>query len=208
MGQLYPVYVNLADKTVVIVGGGKIAERKLCSLIGSGARLVLVSPELTSVLEKLAKDNVFTWKRKRFVPKDIEHASFVFAATNDHSINQFVKASAGAHQLVSLIDDPDHSDFQTPATVKRGKLSLAISTSGASPLLAKKIKQQLEQLFDDRYDDYIEFLYEARITILAKVKDPLKKKQLLSIISSDDFLESNSRWEDFKKLLKKEMIDF
>ncbi|WP_318502701.1 NAD(P)-dependent oxidoreductase [Bacillus sp. T3] len=167
-----------------------------------------MSPELTGVLEKLAQDNVFTWKRKRFEPEDIEHATFVFAATNDRNINQFVKASARENQLVSLIDNPDHSDFHIPATVKRGKLSLAISTSGASPLLAKKLKQQLEQLFDDRYDAYIEFLYEARMTILAKVKDPIKKHQLLSTILSDDYLDSNSRWEDFQHLLKKEMIDF
>ncbi|AGK53813.1 NAD(P)-binding protein [Bacillus sp. 1NLA3E] len=197
----YPISLNLAGKNVIVIGGGKIAERKIRSLLEKGAHIVVISPDLTAGLKKMAEDKIVFWKNKQFSPSDVESAFLIIAATNDKQINLAVKRSAGEHQLVSLVDDPGNSDFQFPSVLRRGKLSIAISTEGASPILAKEIRKQLEQQFDDQYVDYLEFLSESRKTILETVQDPTKKKELLKAIVSPSYLGSTNRQKEFQFLL-------
>lgn len=201
MNGFYPINIRFTGKKIVIIGGGKMAERKIRSLQYSGANLEVVSPTLTETLHKLLLDSVFIWKRKSFSKEDIEGAFMVIAATNESTINQAVKAHVSANQLVCLLDNQNLSDVQFPAIVRRGKLLIATSTAGASPVLAKKITEKLAVEFDDRYVSYLDFLHEARCLILKQVKDPQLKKELLTEIVHDTFLHSNQRWEDFKKLL-------
>lgn len=202
MDSNYPINLNLTGKSVVIIGGGKIAERKIKALLDTGAHIKVVSPEMTIKLKNLAEANLITWAKKHFSSEDIEGAKLVIAATDSKQINLKVKNSASHETLVSLVDNPEHSDFQLPSVLRRGKLSLAISTSGASPMLAKKIKGQLEDLFDEKYEDYLEFLAQCRQIIIEKVQDPVKKKQLLTEIIAIRFLENADRDREFEALLK------
>ncbi|NMD71151.1 NAD(P)-binding protein [Bacillus sp. DNRA2] len=201
MNGFYPVNIRFTDKKIVIIGGGKMAERKIRSFQHSGANLEIVSPTLTETLHKLLLDSVFIWKQKYFSKEDIEGAFMVIAATNEPRINQAVKEHASANQLVCLLDNQDLSDVQFPAIVRRGKLIIATSTSGASPALSKKITEKLAADFDERYASYLDFLHVARCVILKQVNNPQLKKELLTEIVHDTFLHSNQRWEDFKKLL-------
>jgi precorrin-2 dehydrogenase/sirohydrochlorin ferrochelatase len=198
---LYPIFLKLTGKTVAVIGGGKIAERKVLSFIGTGARIEVTSPELTDELFRLAEAGKIVWKNKLFDAGDLANAFLVIAASNDRATNQLVKASAENGQLVCLADDKENSDFQIPSVVRRGKLALAISTSGASPMLAKAIRTKLEQDFDERFADYLDFLDKARKMILKTVDDPARKKQLLAAIIRRKFFESNNRYEDFLQLL-------
>ncbi len=202
MVKHFPISLNLSGKYVIVIGGGKIAERKIKSLLETGAHIVVISPELTVELKKLAEAELFSWENKLFSPDDIKSANLIIAATNDKQINQAVKRSALKHQLISLVDDPVNSDFQIPSVLRRGKLSIAVSTAGASPILAKEIRQQLEHEFDERYIDYLDFLEVARKTILETVQNPEKKKQLLIAIVSSKYLNSNDRQQEFETLLK------
>jgi len=196
----YPIMLQLDGKKVVVIGGGRVAERKVRGLIGTGAQVVVISPEATDEIQTFFLDGKVVWQKKSFSAEDLRGASLIFAATDDKYINQSVKSLAGKHQLVTVADDPDISDFHLPAHVQRGRLSIAVSTGGASPTLAKKLRAELEQLFDERYEEYLEFLFTARQWILKEVKDPALKRKLLTAMVSEDFLNSQNRAEDFQRL--------
>jgi len=200
MNAGYPVTLQLAGKIVVVVGGGKVAERKVIGLLGTGAEVIVISPETTSGIQQLDCESKIVWKQKSFSASDLEDAFMIFAATNNQQINQLVRNSAAAHQLVTIADDPEGSNFHVPAHFQRGLLSIAVSTGGASPSLAKQIRDQLEQQFDDSYEGYLDFLFSKRQWILQKVQNPSLKRKLLTTIVSSEFLTSVNREQDFIRL--------
>lgn len=200
MNSGYPVILRLEGKLVVVVGGGKVAERKVTGLLDTGAKIAVVSPEATEGIQRLNHDGRIVWEQKSFAPSDVTDAFLIFVATNNREINQLIRKSAGAHQLVTLADDPDGSDFHVPAHVQRGHLSIAISTGGASPTLASQIREQLEQQFDDSYESYLDFLASKRKWILKEVEEVSLKKKLLKTIVSSEFLTSDHRDKDFMQL--------
>ncbi|MEH7299225.1 NAD(P)-binding protein [Neobacillus drentensis] len=200
MSTNYPIMMRLKGKKTVVVGGGKVAERKVKGLLGTGALVSVVSPELTDELLRLARDGDIIWLDRTFSKDDIQDAFLVFAATNNEGVNQFVRSVAKDHQLVMVADDPEDSDFHVPAQVQRGRLSITVSTGGASPILAGKIREQLEQQFDEQYSEYLDFLFSKRQWILKEIKDSSLKKKLLTAIVSEEFLKSEDREEDFQRL--------
>ncbi|NHC40302.1 siroheme synthase [Bacillus sp. MM2020_1] len=204
----YPVTLRLVGKKVVIVGGGKVAERKVKGLLGTGAEVVVVSPEATEGIQGLHREGKIVWKQKLVAVSDLADAFMIFVATNNPQLNQSIKKTAKAHRLVTIADDPDGSNFHVPAHFSRGQLSIAVSTGGASPTLAGKIREQLEEQFDDSYESYLEFLSCKRKWILKEVEDASLKRKLLKTIVSSDFLTSANREDDFIRLyeaLLKEM---
>ncbi|MGA9224843.1 MAG: NAD(P)-binding protein [Mesobacillus sp.] len=199
---MYAINLELRGRKAVVIGGGKVAERKAAGLLEEGADVTVISPMLTDGLMKLAEDGSLSWLKKTFSPEDLKEAFLIFAATDSREVNLAVKDKAAPGQLVNIADDPALSDFQVPSLLKRGKLSIAVSTSGASPILAKKIRSQLEETFDERYEAYMEFLFFCRKAILAEVNDETKKKQLLAAITEGSFLNDKERKEKFAKMLK------
>lgn len=193
--------LQLNGRKVVVVGGGKVAERKVVSLLDTGAKVFVVSPEATEKLKQLALDGKMVWAQRSISADDLSDAFLIFAATNDKEVNQLVRSATGDHQLVTIADNPEESDFHVPAHLKRGRLSIAVSTGGASPMLASKIREQLEQQFDETYKEYLEFLFTARQRILQEVTDPSLKRKLLTAIISPEFLKSKDREGDFQKSL-------
>ncbi|PGY07020.1 NAD(P)-binding protein [Bacillus sp. AFS031507] len=200
MNSGYPVILRLEGKTVVIVGGGKVAERKVTGLLGTGAEIVIVSPEVTDEIQKLHREGKIVWKQKSFFSSDLKDAFMIFAATNIREINQLIRNSTAPHQLVTIADDPGESNFHVPAHFQRGLLSIAVSTGGASPSLARKIREQLEDQFDDSYEGYLEFLFSKRKWILKEVENASLKRKLLKTIVSSEFLTSDNREDDFIRL--------
>jgi precorrin-2 dehydrogenase/sirohydrochlorin ferrochelatase len=196
----YPVTLRLVGKKVVVVGGGKVAERKVMGLLGTGAEVVVVSPEATEGIQGLHREGRIVWKQKLVAVSDLADAFMILVATNNPQLNQSIKKTAEAHQLVTIADDPDGSNFHVPAHFSRGQLSIAVSTGGASPTLAGKIREQLEEQFDDSYESYLEFLSCKRKWILKEVEDATLKRKLLKTIVSSDFLTSANREDDFIRL--------
>jgi precorrin-2 dehydrogenase/sirohydrochlorin ferrochelatase len=201
MNKSYPIMLQLNGRKVVVAGGGKVAERKVDSLLDTGAKVLVVSPEVTEKLKQLAMEGKIILQQRSFSADDVSGAFLIFGATNDKEVNQLVRSAASDHQLVTIADDPEESDFHVPAHFKQGRLSIAVSTGGASPILASKIREQLEQQFDETYEEYLEFLFTARQLILREVEDPLIKRKLLSAIISPEFLKCKNREDDFQKLL-------
>ncbi|MCL1696140.1 bifunctional precorrin-2 dehydrogenase/sirohydrochlorin ferrochelatase [Lysinibacillus sp. BPa_S21] len=183
MTNYFPIHINIEYKTVVIVGGGHVAAQKVASLLPAKANIVVVSPALNDSLVPLAESGQITWHEKEFEPRDLDDASLIIAATNDTSVNEAVQEAAQHWQLINRTDAQAESDFITPATVRRGPLVLTVSTSGASPSLARKIKADLEEQFDEVYDDYVCFLQQARLMIAAKFeKGPERRKALQALL--------------------------
>jgi len=183
MTNYFPIHINIEYKTVVIVGGGHVATQKVASLLPAKASIVVVSPTLDESLLPLAESGQITWREKEFEPRDLDDASLIIAATNDTSVNEAVQEAAQHWQLINRADAQAESDFITPATVRRGPLVLTVSTSGASPALARKIKTDLEEQFDEVYDDYVCFLQQARLMIAAKFeKGPQRRKALQALL--------------------------
>ncbi|GAM14187.1 NAD(P)-binding protein [Mesobacillus selenatarsenatis] len=200
--MLYPINVQIQDRNVVVIGGGKVAQRKVFGLLEAGAKVKVVSPEITSDLLRLSETGEISWRPEPYGKENLEGALLIIAATNDRETNLAVKRDAAPYQLVNLADDPDESDFQVPSVMKRGKLTVAVSTSGASPVLAKKICTQLEEMYDEQYESYLDFLASSRKEIKASVKDELVKRKLLTTIADESFLKESFREERFARLLE------
>ncbi|HWK24613.1 MAG TPA: NAD(P)-binding protein [Ureibacillus sp.] len=194
---MYPIALKLENKRVLIVGGGKVATQKATMLIKQNADVVVVSPTLTQTLHSYTLNNQIRWIERGFEKADTDGAFLVIAATDDRHVNDLVRNNCLENQLVNVVDSPEDSNFFNMAFLDRGKLKIAISTEGASPILAKQIKQDLNEFFDDGYEAYLNFLLAAREKIKQTVIDEEKKYFLLQQLLQDKFRSSEEARELF-----------
>ncbi|MCL6548240.1 MAG: bifunctional precorrin-2 dehydrogenase/sirohydrochlorin ferrochelatase [Alicyclobacillus sp.] len=159
-GALYPAALDVRGRLCVVIGGGRVAERKVKGLLESGARVRVVSPELTPALADCAVRGQLEWVARAYQPGDVEGAWLVFAATDDPAVNRQVQADAErAERWVNVADNLALCSFQVPARVRRGPLLVAISTSGTDPAGARRLRQLLEEHLDTGSGSFAE---EAR----------------------------------------------
>ncbi|MEA1961051.1 MAG: bifunctional precorrin-2 dehydrogenase/sirohydrochlorin ferrochelatase [Bacillota bacterium] len=187
MTHLYPIYVNLEQKDCVVIGGGKVAERKIETLLEYGAHISVISPFVEPGIEHWAKQGLIGLKRTEFSPIHIEHAFLVFIATNDTALNKQVAMLCRERNiLVNAVDDPPNCDFYVPSVLRRQSLSVAISTEGKSPSFAAKLRQELDNHIPDEYGDFVELLGEVRETIKYSGLDIEERKKLFyRLVDSD-----------------------
>ncbi len=185
--KTYPIaLVHLDRQRCVIVGGGAVAARKVSGLRAAGDQVTVISPTLCPAMEEHAATGAVEVLRRDYHPGDLEGAFVVIAATDDAQVNQQVWEEAQAGNiLVNVVDDPDRCTFIAPAVVRRGPLTLAISTSGASPALSRQLRQQLEQTFGPEYATYVTLLGKIRQRSHGSV--PAKRRRALW----DDLLASD-----------------
>jgi uroporphyrin-III C-methyltransferase/precorrin-2 dehydrogenase/sirohydrochlorin ferrochelatase len=150
MDQL-PIFVDLDCRACLAVGGGSIAERKVKELLAVGAKVTVVAPELTRELERLAADNAFELKRRKFEEADLDQRWLVVAATSDHALNAQIAAAAESRQIFcNVVDEVDLCTYITPAIVERAPITVAISSGGRSPVLVRWVKGVIESLLPAR----------------------------------------------------------
>ena len=183
----YPIATTIRQKNVVIIGGGVIATQKLRTLQGYGAYVTVVAPTLTDEGKELVHMLHGIWHAKPFEQDDVRDAFIVFVATNDKAVNEAVSAAVQPNQLILRADDVSQGNMLNQAVVRRGSLSIAVCTDGASPSLTRKLKRQFEEQFPADYDVYVQFLAEARRHILAHV--PREKSRALLNKLIDEELE-------------------
>jgi precorrin-2 dehydrogenase/sirohydrochlorin ferrochelatase len=166
----YPVFLDLRGKPCVVVGGGRVAERKALALLAAGARLTVVSPALTVRLRKEKDGGRLRHVERAFRPGDLRGAFLVIAATDDEKVNEAVAARKDL--LVNVVDRPEHCTFIVPASVRRGPLHVAISTSGSSPYLRKlsRIRERAVQEIPDprERERFLKTLASERIVKMLK----------------------------------------
>nr|WP_249435721.1 NAD(P)-dependent oxidoreductase [Paenibacillus sp. Marseille-Q4541] len=181
--------LNCSGRRCLIIGGGKVAERKIQGLIGSGALLTIISPEVTESLLHMVRRGEADWLPKPYLQGDLEGAFLVYAATNIAEVNEQVIADAQQSGiLVNSVDSPRIGHFITPSTIRRGKLTIAVSASGASPGLVRRIVQQMSVDYGDEYSVYLDFLQQFREVILLEVNDKRIRKQLFDRVLELDTL--------------------
>ena len=145
MTAYYPVYLNLQNRRCVIIGGGAVAEGKIARLRESGAVIRVVSPDATPGIRQMAADAVLRWEPRPYRPGDLAGAFIAIAATNDRAVNRAIHKEAEVRGvMLNAVDDPPNCSFIAPSIVQRGPVTVAISTGGASPALARKLRESLQ----------------------------------------------------------------
>ena len=190
MENLYPVYLNLENQVCLVAGGGKVAERKIRSLLECGAKVRLVSPEVTDRIKQWVQQGTLEWLEREYRFQDLAGVFLVFAATDNSKVNQTIARHCFDRGLaVNLVTDPTKGNFHVPAVVRRGKLTLAVSTGGASPLMAARIRRQLETQFGPEYGELLELLADLRCRALDEVEDINRRKAIFTELVESDILE-------------------
>ena len=164
--SLYPISLNLANRLCLVVGGGKVAERKIKALLKAGASVRLVSPDATDSLQAMAADGKLDWQQGTYDTNGTDALGGVFlvmACTNSRAVNAEVTRNARAQQLLVLCaDDPEAGNFQSAAQITRGDLVLTVSTGGNSPTLAAVLRERLEAEFGPEWADLVKMLGKQR----------------------------------------------
>lgn len=159
----YPISLNVRGRKCVVIGGGQVALRKVRTLLEHGANVAVISPELCAGLGQLAdKDSIHVLNRV-YQEGDLTGAFITIAATDDSSVNQQVIGEARRKAvMINVVDDADNSDFIAPSYLQRGDITIAVSTAGKSPALARKIRTALEKDFTDEYASLVQLVSEVR----------------------------------------------
>jgi len=188
---LFPAFLKLKERPVLVVGGGSIATSKISGLVQAGARVTVVSPELSSRLAESVRNREIEWLPKYFEPGDLDGKILVLAATSLRDLNASVYREAEKRQvLCNAVDDVEHCHFYYGSIVQRGDLQIAISTNGKSPALAQRLRKELEQQFGPEYADWVDWLGAAREVLRAEPIDPDTIKRWLHLLASPQMLES------------------
>ncbi|MFQ5862080.1 MAG: bifunctional precorrin-2 dehydrogenase/sirohydrochlorin ferrochelatase [Candidatus Brocadiales bacterium] len=186
MPRYYPIYLDIKDKKCVVVGGGDVAHRKAISLKEAGAQVVVIGPEFS---QEFLKEKGLTILRQKYEERCLEGATLVIAATNDKEINQRVWKEAQRHGLlVNVVDQPELCNFIVPSVVNRGELQISISTGGASPAFARRVRQELENHFGPEYGDFIGLLSKLRPEVRSRIANKAKRQKVMERLSSPDML--------------------
>ncbi len=185
MSGYYPVTLNLGGRRCLVVGGGKVALRKARALMQAGAKVIAVAPEFDSAFNGLQKKGAVLHK-KRYSAVDLRGAFFAVAATDDRELNDRISRDARkARILINVVDEPDISDVIIPSTLRRGDFSISVSTGGASPMLAAKVRREAEKDFPGSFGGYVALLGELRDEIRRSDMTETKKRKLLRAILDD-----------------------
>jgi siroheme synthase-like protein len=196
--SLFPIFVKLESRLVVVIGGGSVAEGKIPSVLSAGARVRLVAPSITPQIAEWVRFGKIDWLPKKFEAADLNGAFLVIAATSAPGVNEAVFRVAEARGLLcNAVDDIEHCHFYYGAVVQRGDLQIAISTNGKSPALAQRLRKELELELGPEYEVWVQWLGAAREALRASGPSSETTKKLLHALASrpmfQEFLRQANR---------------
>lgn len=208
--KYYPIMLNIENKQCIVVGGGAVAERKVQSLIEYGAEVTVISPGITEGLRAMVDQHKIRWTDRSYQRGDLRDGYLIYVATNDPKVNQSCRWEAEEFNLmINVVDVPELCDFIVPAVHRQGSLTLTVSTDGKSPMLSRRIKEDLKKQYGPRYNQLLDILGEIRKRALVEIKDINCRKQLFhsliyntgdEYISQQDLIERMwLRYEAFKQ---------
>lgn len=190
----YPVFLQLENKIALVVGGGKVAQRKVETLLRYGASIHIVSKVLTDKLKQLIEINKVRLLGEEMREEFLDGAFIVIAATDDKELNSKVSESARKRGLlVNAVDQPADCNFIVPSIVRKGALSIAISTSGMSPALAKKIRKELDGQFGNEYETFLNVMGSLRKEVLAMGLSQEENSRIFHEIVDGGIIEALAR---------------
>jgi siroheme synthase-like protein len=188
--RYYPVCLDLRDRAALVVGGGVIAEGKALQLVEAGARVHVVSPELTARLSELVEAGRVTHERREFEESDLEGRVLVISATDRPEVNEAVAHAAAARGvLCNVVDQPALCNFITPAVVQRGDLQISVSTAGGSPSVAQRVKREVAGLIGPEYGELIELAKELRAEVRERFAAFDERRDVMKAFAESEALE-------------------
>jgi precorrin-2 dehydrogenase / sirohydrochlorin ferrochelatase len=183
----YPVMLDLAGRTALVVGGGEVARRKAADLLAAGARVRVVAPRICPALGEMAESEQLEIAQQEYAADDLDEVVLAVAATDSREVNAQVASDCEAYSVwCNVVDDPELCSFIVPAVVRRGPLVIAVSTCGASPTAAGRIARQIEAAFGPEYGAWLEALAAARAAVQSQVGDEARRREVLQRLAEDD----------------------
>ena len=202
----YPILVDLKGKKVIVVGGGAVAHRKIERLLEYGAQVHVISKELTAPLTTYLEEGKIELLGREFKENDLKGAFMVIAATNDALFNQRVsKAARKRGLLINAVDQPSDCNFIVPSILKRGDLLIAVSTSGKSPALAKKVREELEESFGNEYKPLLVLMGHLRKEVLSRQLSQDENRRIFYELVNSRILEAIAKknWNEVATILNR-----
>ncbi len=188
---MYPVFLDIEGERCIVVGGGKVAERKVEKLLECGAAVTVVAPEATERIDALALQHKLLWEKREYRDGEACGYFLAIAATNIKDLNERVSADArAAGRPVNVVDVPTLCNFYVPSVLRRGDLQIAVSTAGASPSIAKKVRETLEPLFPETYEKLLERLRRFRIELHDKIPEESRRMEIYAEVAGSPEVES------------------
>jgi len=206
MSSLYPILVDLQGKKALVVGGGKVAQRKIETLLECGTFVQVVAKELTAELEELRSSQKIEFLGGEFSEAYLEGAFLVFAATDDVLLNRRVSQAAQQRGLlVNAVDQPADCNFIVPSVLTRGDLLIAVSTSGKSPAFARKVRVELERHFGEEYGLFLSLMGNLRKEILGVGLSQEENKRAFEELVYSDLLPAirEKNWDLASQIIQK-----
>src|SRR3954468_21452225 len=186
----YPIYLDIEERNVVIVGGGNVCARKAETMMKYGARVTIVSPEFTDEIEQWARDGALAIKRKPHETADIEGANIVIASTDDQHVNEQIAADCRARRIpVNVVDVTPLCEFIVPAIIEKGSIQIAVSTGGKSPALARTLKEDLQRAIGPEYAEVNDALGSLRDGAKSVLPTDTDRKRFFDGIIASGVLE-------------------
>lgn len=204
--RYYPLFLDLQARRCLVIGGGTVAERKVLSLLEAGARVAVISPSATPRLRELAGKGRIELHQRVFQDQDLVGAALVIAATDSPEVNASSAALCRAKNIpVNVASPPEESTFIVPSSVARGELLIAVSTSGASPALSRKIRKELEERYGQEYGTFLAMLRRLRKELPGQVRDEQERRRIYESVVESDVLDllRQGRTEEAEKRMKK-----
>ena len=178
--MLYPLNVDLTGQLVIVIGGGRVAERKVVGILATrtDVDVRVIAPAVTEPLRMLADSEQIDWQEECYTKGILEGAFLVYAATDSPEVNAEVAFEAKERGiLVNVIDDPRASSFQIPSTVRRGEFMLTVSTNGGSPALSRAIRMELEHLYPHSFGEWLECVARLRTELRAQLPNDAQRTE-------------------------------
>jgi precorrin-2 dehydrogenase/sirohydrochlorin ferrochelatase len=181
---LYPVFLKLQDRKVLIVGGGQVAEEKIHAVLRSATDVTVVAPKITARIREWAEQGFLRHIAGEYHKGMAQEYFLVITCTDSETVNHAVYAEArSAGVLCNSVDDPAYCDFYSPAVVSRGDFQIAISTGGHSPALAQRVRKKLEQEFGPEYESWVHWLGRMRASLMRALPQGQRRKEMLHLLA-------------------------
>jgi precorrin-2 dehydrogenase/sirohydrochlorin ferrochelatase len=204
MKKYYPIMLDIDGKRCIVIGGGKVAQRKVESLLECGGIVTVISPEITEGLGNLAQNGKIQIVLKAYTRGDLKGFDLAYVATDNQQVNtQCLEEARQEKVLLNVVDKPDMCDFIVPASVQRGDLTITVSTNGKSPMLSKKIREDLEAAYGEEYIVFLEVMGELRPLVLKKWENIHHRREFFEKMIYSDVLDRyrNGEIPDLKRYI-------